>query len=68
MRAVEAAFEGAKRVAGARLLDLDHVRAQVAEQHGAGRAGDERALFEHPHAFQYFDHWSPSRTGAGLPS
>ena len=50
VRAVEAALEGAERVAGARLLDLDHVGAEVGEQHRRRRAGDEGALLEHAHA------------------
>ena len=68
MRAVEAALEGAERVARARLLDLDDVGAQVAQHHAAGRPGDERALLEHAHAFQYFDHSLPPCAGTGLPS
>ena len=63
VRAVEAALEGAERVARAGLLDLDHVRAQVAQQHAAGRAGDEGALLEHAHVLQHFDHLAVSAGG-----
>src|SRR5690606_34132483 len=46
MRAVEPALERAERIARARLLDLDDVRAQVGQQHPRGRTGDEGALFD----------------------
>src|SRR3546814_6646005 len=44
MRAVQPALESPERIAGARLLDLDHVGAQVGQQHAGRRAGNERAL------------------------
>ena len=41
---------GAGGVACRRLLDLDHVRAEVAEQHGGVGAGDVAREVEDPHA------------------
>src|SRR5690606_12480002 len=63
MRAVEPALERAERIARARLLDLDDVRAQVGQQHPRGRTGDEGALFDDGDAFQ---HLGARLAGAGL--
>ena len=38
------------------LLDLDHLGAEVREEHARRRAGDERALFEHLDAAEDFLH------------
>ena len=41
-------------------LDLDHVRAQVGEEHAAERAGDVLRVLDHAHAFEGQRHLSPS--------
>jgi hypothetical protein len=51
-RAVGPAF-----VAPARLLDLDHVGAEIAEQHGAERPGDDARQVEHAHSGQWPWRW-----------
>ena len=62
MRRIEVALEGAERIAGARHLDLDHLGAEVGEQHAGGRAGDEGAHVEHADAFKRSCHSSSSPT------
>ena len=47
MRRIELALEGAERIAALGMLDLDHLRAEIGEQHSGGRAGDERPHLEH---------------------
>jgi hypothetical protein len=43
---------GAHGIAGAGLFELDHLRAHVAEQLAAERAGDQLARLHHPQALQ----------------
>src|SRR5262249_11489828 len=56
VRAIQAVLEGAEGVAGLGLLDLDHVCAQVAQQHAGRRARDEGALLDDLEASQHRDH------------
>src|SRR5690606_30710468 len=58
VRAVQPALEGPERIAGAGLFDLDHVRAQVGQQHAGGGPGNESALLDDPDAVQYIPHGS----------
>ena len=50
MRGVEPALERAERIAGDGLLHLDHIRAEISEDHARRRTGDEGAHFEHSNA------------------
>src|SRR5690606_9289597 len=56
MGRIEPALEAAERIARARLLHLDHFRAEVRQQHAGRRAGDESAHVEHAYACQRFCH------------
>ena len=52
VRAVGVATEVAERVAAGR-FDLEHVGAEIGEHHAGERRGDDRAQFEHAHAFEH---------------
>src|SRR5262249_6598297 len=51
----------AKRVAGLRRLDLDHLGAELAEDGGAMRSGDEGAEIKHADALERGHGWAPMR-------
>ena len=61
MRGIEAALEGAERIAGLGMLDLDHFGAEIGEQHAGGGAGDEGSHFEHPDVPEHLRHALASR-------
>src|SRR3546814_18261612 len=56
MRAVQAVLERPERIACARQFDLDHIGAEVGQQHRGRRPGDEGAVFNHPHVRENLAH------------
>ena len=56
IRAVLPAAEIAERIAALRMLDLDHVGAEIGEHHAGERRRDHRAQLDHVHALEDIGH------------